>query len=163
MTETLEIEPFDPTMMDAVIQLSLRAWEPVFASMEDGMDPAVFRSFYPDGWRETQSAVVRDTCSNDEIDTRVAIVSGVVAGFVATKVQEDRVMGEVYMIAVDPDYQRRGIGVRLTDDAVDRLRSEGVSVVMVETGGDPGHGPARGLYERTGFRVFPIARYFRSV
>jgi hypothetical protein len=34
---------------------------------------------------------------------------------------------------------------------------------MVETAGDPGHAPARRLYEGAGFTPFPIVRYFRTV
>ena len=32
---------------------------------------------------------------------------------------------------------------------------------VVETGGDPGHAPARAAYEAAGFTLLPIARYFR--
>jgi len=32
---------------------------------------------------------------------------------------------------------------------------------LVETGGDPGHAPARALYGDVGFTPLPIARYFR--
>jgi hypothetical protein len=35
--------------------------------------------------------------------------------------------------------------------------------VMVETGGDPGHAPARRTYESAGSRLFPIARYFNKL
>jgi hypothetical protein len=35
-----------------------------------------------------------------------------------------------------------------------------MSVAMVETGGDPGHAPARRTYEKAGFGLFPTARYF---
>lgn len=148
-------------MMDAVVRLSLRAWEPVFASMEANMDAGVFAAFYPDGWRASQSSVVEDACTDAAIETWVARVDAEIAGFVSTKVHDGGVMGEIYMIAVDPDFQRRGVATRLTDYAVEQLRSAEVQVVMVETGGDAGHAPARGLYEQTGFRVFPIARYFR--
>jgi len=87
----------------------------------------------------------------------------VVAGFVDTKLHPDSSMGEIHMVAVDPDYQRGGIGTKLTDFAVERLRAAGMLVAMVETGGDPGHQPARRTYERAGFRVLPIARYFKKL
>lgn len=38
-----------------------------------------------------------------------------------------------------------------------------MSVAMVETGGDPGHGPARRTYERAGFTAMPVARYFMAL
>jgi hypothetical protein len=38
-----------------------------------------------------------------------------------------------------------------------------MTVAMVETGGDPGHAPARDLYEQIGFTLLPIARYFKAL
>jgi hypothetical protein len=43
------------------------------------------------------------------------------------------------------------------------MRDNGMTVAMVETGGDPGHGPARRTYEQAGFVRLPIARYFRKL
>ena len=43
------------------------------------------------------------------------------------------------------------------------MKEQGVSVVMVDTGGDPGHAPARATYEKAGFRILPIARYFKKI
>jgi hypothetical protein len=34
---------------------------------------------------------------------------------------------------------------------------------MVETGGDPGHAPARRTYEKAGYTLMPIARYFKAL
>jgi hypothetical protein len=34
-------------------------------------------------------------------------------------------------------------------------------IAVVETGGDPGHRPARALCGDVGFTLLPIARYFR--
>ena len=51
----------------------------------------------------------------------------------------------------------------LTSRAMDGLRARGMRTVMVETGGDPGHGPARRTYERAGFTMMPIARYFQAL
>jgi hypothetical protein len=41
------------------------------------------------------------------------------------------------------------------------LREQGMAVVFIGTGGDPGHAPARDLYESLGYRPFPSAQYFR--
>ncbi len=48
-------------------------------------------------------------------------------------------MGEIYMVAVDPDFQGRGIGSALIEFAPCWMKDAGMSVAMVETGGDPGH------------------------
>ena len=70
-------------------------------------------------------------------------------------------MGVIEIIGVDPDYQRRGVGARLTEFAADHMRRCGMDIAVVETGGDPGHAPARALYGEVGFTLLPIARYFR--
>ena len=70
-------------------------------------------------------------------------------------------MGVIEIIGVDPDYQRRGVGARLTEFAADHMRRCGMNIAVVETGADPGHAPARALYGEADFTLLPIARYFR--
>ena len=38
------------------------------------------------------------------------------------------------------------------------MRSRGMDIAVVETGGDPGHQPARAAYQAAGFTLLPIAR-----
>jgi GNAT superfamily N-acetyltransferase len=71
-------------------------------------------------------------------------------------------MGEISMPAVDPDHQGSGIGTALSTFALDRLRDAGMKVAMVEKGGEPGHAAARRTYERAGYVLLPIARYFKN-
>ncbi len=70
-------------------------------------------------------------------------------------------MGVVDMIAVDPHYQRRGIATRLMASAVEHMRAEGMDIAALGTGGDPGHGPARALYETLGYTPLPGVRYLK--
>ena len=159
----MRIEPYDPRQLDAVIRLSLRAWAPVFDSIQKAMDFDVYGAFYPDDWRVSQQKAVEEVCTDAGTKVWVAIDSGSTVGFVAVKLHLESSMGEIYMIAVDPDYQRRGIGAALTEFALDWMKVAGMSVAMVETGGDPGHAPARYTYEKMGFRLLPIARYFKKL
>jgi ribosomal protein S18 acetylase RimI-like enzyme len=158
----MNIEPYHSSHADAVVRLSLRAWSPVFDSLKEALEPNVWQQFYPDGWRVSQEKSVRDTCANADMKTWVAIETGTIAGFVVIRFHEGN-LGEIYMIAVDPEYQRRGISMALTDFAVQRMKEAGMQIAMVETGGDPGHAPARAAYEKAGFRVLPLARYFKKI
>ena len=36
-------------------------------------------------------------------------------------------------------------------------------MMMVETGGDPGHEPARAVYGACGYQRWPVARYFKDL
>ena len=72
-------------------------------------------------------------------------------------------MGEIYILAVAPRYQRQGIGKALMTYACDQIKQKGMEMVMVETGGDLGHAPARKTYENLGFEQWPVARYFKKL
>jgi ribosomal protein S18 acetylase RimI-like enzyme len=158
----VEIQPFDHSRLEAVVRLSLRAWEPVFESIERALDPEVFREQHPD-WRVTQRKAVESVCADGDVPVWVASEGSRTVGFVALKLHTEDRIGEIYMIAVDPDFQRRGIATALTNHSLAWLKQAGMTTVMVETGGDPGHAPARRTYESAGFRLFPVAKYFKKL
>ncbi len=67
------------------------------------------------------------------------------------------------MVAVNPDHQCAGLGTALTRTAVEWLSEIGMSVAMVETGGDPGHLPPRRTYAAAGFTSLPVSRFFKML
>jgi GNAT superfamily N-acetyltransferase len=156
------IREYGPEDEQAVVELSLRAWAPVFASIERALGRDIFDRLYGD-WRKHQEQSVRDSVTSDGMRVWVAEGERGVIGFVAAKPDCKRRIGEVWMLAVDPDHQRAGVGAVLTEFATDWLRDAGMTVAMVETGGDPGHGPARRVYEKAGYTGFPVVRYFKAL
>ena len=159
--DAIDIRSFVEDDLEAVVAFSLRAWEPVFASVRAVLGDEIFLRLHPD-WRTGQEEAVRSICTNDERDVYVAVAGARPVGFVAVALNafHER-MGVIEIIGVDPDYQRRGVGARLTEFAADHMRRCGMDIAVVETGGDPGHAPARALYGDVGFTLLPIARYFR--
>jgi GNAT superfamily N-acetyltransferase len=157
----IEIREFRDADLDTVVEFSLRAWAPVFASLRRVLGEDIFLRLHPD-WEANQAEAVRASCTNDEREVFVAVVDERPVGFVAIALDvfHER-MGVIDIIGVDPDYQRRGVSLRLTEFAIDQMRSRGMDIVVVETGGDSGHAPARAAYERAGFTLLPISRYFR--
>ncbi len=147
-----------------MVDLALRAWAPVFASLERVLGSEIFESLNPEGWRKSQRQAVEDVCAAGKGRVWVAEVDGAAVGFVAIELRDlKRSMGEISMLAVDPDHQGGGIGTALTEFALDRLKDAGMTVAMVETGGDPGHAAARRTYEKAGYVHLPIARYFKNL
>ena len=63
----------------------------------------------------------------------------------------------------EPVHQGRGVGRALVQHAIEQARVHGMQMVMVEKGDDPGHSPARHLYEGSGFKRWPVARYFKEI
>ena len=159
----LQIRPFEDRDTDAVVDLSLRAWAPVFASIGQAMSSGVYQRLYPDGWRASQQRSVEDACAAEKTRVWVAEVDGNTVGFVAVEIHQEDNLGEIYMLAVDPEHQGGGIGIALTGFALGRIKDAGMTVAMVETGGDPGHAAARRTYEKAGYTKLPIARYFKEL
>jgi ribosomal protein S18 acetylase RimI-like enzyme len=158
----IQIAPYETQHREAVVRLSLRAWAPVFESLQGAMDGEVYAAFFPD-WRTSQQRAVEAVCDDEQSMVWVALAGALPVGFVAVRLHQDDRMGEIYMLAVDPDAQGNGVGGALTAFALERMRETGMVVAMVETGGDSGHAPARRTYEGQGFRLFPVARYFKKL
>lgn len=159
----MRIESYSANQLDTVIRLSLRAWTPVFDSLQKSLNADVYQAFYPDTWRISQQKAVEDVCSDENTNVWVAINNESTIGFIAVKLQPEESMGEIYMVAVDPDFQRQGIGSALIEFALNWMKNAGMSIAMVETAGDSGHAPARHTYEKAGFELFPVARYFKKL
>lgn len=127
------------------------------------MGDEIFGCLYGDDWRRQQQQDVEKVLRDETAGVHVAEVNGEVVGFVAAVADADSRMGEIAMVAVDPEAQNRGLGSQLTAVATEWLREAGMSVVLVSTGGDVGHAPARRTYERAGFTPMPIVNYFKAL
>ena len=161
-TMDARIRQYTPADQGPVVTLSLRAWAPVFASLTRLLGDELFEILRGD-WRVSQEQAVHDVLADPAGHIWVAEADGTLVGWVAATRHEDRRVGEIYMIAVDPDAQNQGVGQALTDVATDWLRESGMRVAMVETGGDQGHAPARRVYENAGYTALPAVRYFKAL
>jgi mycothiol synthase len=89
----------------------------------------------------------------DPAGFRIHEVDGAVLGFCWTKLHTDvdPVIGEIYVIAVDPSAHGRGLGKQLTLAGLDSIADRGVTVANLYV--DAGNTAAVSLYERLGFHV----------
>jgi GNAT superfamily N-acetyltransferase len=161
VADVVEIREFEQRDLDAVVELSLRAWEPVFASLREVIGDRLFLRLKPD-WKVAQAEEVAASCTSEERDAFVAVAEGCPVGFVTVALNAfNERMGVIEIIGVDPGFQRRGIASQLTNHALDHMRRCGMDIAALGTGGDPGHAPARATYESLGFTLLPSARYLK--
>lgn len=153
--------PFEDGDLSEIVDLSLLAWEPVFESMEKVLGPRIFHVIWPD-WRKSQAEGVEGACrATDKYHTLVAELDGRVVGFIAYELKGET--GEVVLLAVHPDFQKRGVATELNLAALDEMKAAGAKLAVAETGGDDGHAPARRAYEKAGYTGLPIVRYFKAL
>lgn len=159
----MRIRPYSSSDRESVLKLSMRAWAPVFEQMRGAVPHFVYANFYPHGWENRQRSDLSRVLDEEPDSCDVLEVKGSVVGWVSTHIHPEDRMGEIHVIAVDPAHQRRGYGSALIRHARARTEEAGMSMVMVETGGDPGHAAGRAAYESAGFRRWPVARYFLEI
>jgi ribosomal protein S18 acetylase RimI-like enzyme len=145
-----------PEDTDAIVEVGVRAWAPVFRSFAEVWGPELYARIHPN-WEVEQAASIRTAVGDNP--TWVTADGSRVTGFVNVTFDEAEQIGEIYMVAVDPDHQGEGLASQLTQHALAEMRARGMTLAVVGTGGDPGHAPARATYEKAGFKPFPQTYY----
>jgi GNAT superfamily N-acetyltransferase len=158
----INVRPIASTDIDAVVALSLRAWAPVFSSFETVLGEKIYERVYPD-WLSSQAQEVEQVCRDHAERTWVAVDDEIPVGFITVVLNDKLSSGDIEMLAVDPAHQRCGVAQALISFALDYMRTAGVQVAGVVTGGDPGHAPARRTYEKAGFTALPLVRYYQAL
>jgi GNAT superfamily N-acetyltransferase len=144
--------------LEQILNLSVLAFAPVFASFSQILGPAIFTRIYPD-WQANQRDAVDSVCRNPEHTVWVADLDGALGGYIAYSLNTATLTGGIEMLAVHPDHQNRGVGTTLNELALARMREAGMTLAIANTGGDPGHAPARRSYEKAGYIGLPLVHY----
>lgn len=159
----ITIRPFASDDLDALQDVAVAAWEPVFTSFQQILGPAIYPLLYPD-WRQGQRDAVAQVCGDTARYTTIAAeVDRAIAGFIAYSIDLAAQSGEVELLAVHPNYQNHGIGTALNVHVLGEMKMRGARLVVAATGGDPGHAPARRSYEKAGFTGLPLVRYYKAL
>lgn len=157
----VRVRSYNSTDEEPVVAFALRAWTPVFASLQAALGAEIFDRLHPD-WQANQDRAVRAVLLDSATHVWVAEAGAGPVGFAAAKVVDDeRRIVEPSMLSVDPAPQGDCIEVALSQVAIEWMRKMGMLVGMIDTGGDPGHAPARRVYEKAGYGLLPIARCFK--
>ena len=93
----------------------------------------------------------------DADDVRLYERDGRLAAFCWTK-RHDAEHGEIYVIGVDPDFQRLGLGTQLTLAGLAHLAGRGITEALLYVAAE--NSAATAMYERLGFTVHRVDRAY---
>jgi mycothiol synthase len=117
------------------------------------------------GMTETQLASTMAEPWFDADGFRLHDIDGRLAGFCWTKIHPARsergepALGEIFVIAVDPDFHGQGLGEPMTRAGLDWLADQGLTTAMLYVEAD-NHAAVR-TYERIGFSRHATNRAYR--
>jgi GNAT superfamily N-acetyltransferase len=152
---------------DAMVEIAIKAWQPVFDSFCRILGDPLFGEVYPDWRKDKASQIRRAAAPGSSVSFLVAEVDGGIRGFASWTVrfrEDGGAIAEIGNNAVDPEWQNRGIATSLYGEIIRRCREERMIAIKVTTGLDPSHAPARRAYEKAGFGPgIPMVTYWQDL
>jgi ribosomal protein S18 acetylase RimI-like enzyme len=147
------IRPYAPADLPALQAVRAAAFAPVFASFRNIVGPEIAALGLTTA--EQEQADLLDSIAKPDSGHSIVVAEsgGVIAGFVSWRTDIAPGIGEITLNGVHPDHGGKGIGTALYHHALAALKSAGMLLATVGTGGDPSHAPARRAYEKVGFSV----------
>jgi ribosomal protein S18 acetylase RimI-like enzyme len=150
--------------LERVLDITVRAWEPVFESFQNLLGKDIFTIVYTD-WREEKRQQLTSQCTQEHGETiRVAVKDGKVVGYAIYYCNPQTAIGEISHNAVDPLYQNQGIATMMYKNCLDDMKARAMKCAMVSTGLDSSHAPARQAYAKAGFdKSIPSVNYYQTL
>ena len=164
MSQKPTIRPARAEDITCIKEITIHAWQTIYADYEARMGEELFSLLHPDDWQDEKASQVADHFQGWPEWCLVSELNGQVVGFITFVLKHAQKIGEIGNNAVDPDCQGCGIGSAQYAYVLTLFREEGMAYAMVGTGLDEAHAPARAAYERVGFELMiPMGGYYRKL
>ncbi len=140
------------------------AFKPIFESFKSILGPNLY-SIAQEKEDNNQAEILSSMFEPGSPWTIYSFFEGeLLIGFVTIKIDNETKLGEIGLNAVHPDHSGRGLGTKMYELAVQKLKEAGMLAAQVATGGDPSHLAARRAYEKAGFdRQIPSVWFCREI
>ena len=161
MYTSVIIVPAKEEHLEEVCKIAIEAWSEIHASYAELIGNELHDALFND-WEKSKTDSVKLGLMSGR--GYVALVDGKVAGFISYTVNEEKCLGEILSNAVSKEYKGMGIGTKMYELVLSKIREEGMKYATVSTGLDDGHAPARRAYEKMGFKKnLPSVKYFMEL
>jgi len=142
-----------PNDLPILEQIRLRAFAPIFESFRSILGDTIYEAAQKSEDEQQERILAKMFEEQSQWLLYVAESGNKIVGFISLRLNQETRVGEIGLNAVDPAYSRKGIGTRMYQYGVSKMRESGMQVVVVATGGDSSHAAARRAYQKAGFNV----------
>jgi ribosomal protein S18 acetylase RimI-like enzyme len=159
----MDVRPFRPADLDRLLELTISTFGPFCEESFRGIVGDTVMANQHGNWREDQQ---KWQDLHDPDNGKFVVVAedhDEIVGFIAWAMYPDKRNGEIEMLAVESTHRRHHVASALCAHVFDDLRSHGIEVVSLGTGGDEFHAPARAFYDSLGMSPLPVVVYYRML
>jgi len=103
-------------------------------------------------WKEITGEKVINTLKSFEPNVWVTEIDNIVVGFFSCTFDKEKKIGEITYNGVSPEAKGNGIGTKQMNYLINNFKKKGMEILIVSTGLNEGHAPARRMYEKVGFK-----------
>ena len=146
--------------VESVKKIALMAFSPNKKMHKKILGNSIFKIFYPD-WQEKKKQTIEYIYKSKDFKIYVAEENNKILGFASFRLDKGNPStAEITTNAVNPKYQKQGIGSALYKKIISELRNLGVKYIHVSTNNEI----AKKAYEKIGFtKKIDTTRYFMKL
>ena len=160
----LEIRKIKDNDLKSVLDIAVKAFTPIHESFRVLLGPSVFNMVYPN-WIESQNNYIRELFLDHNKDNFFVVEKdGDIVAFISLLIEKGKDKAEIGINAVNPEHSGQGIGMQMYEFALSYMKSKGIKLVEVSTGGDDSHAAARNAYKKAGFTAsLPLVKFYKQL
>ena len=145
------IRPYKEEDFEKACDILTRGFARIFAALSQQLGEELFLATF--GKKEgNRRELFRKTAGERPESILICEREGKMAGVITFYPDPVKKIGSINMNAVDPDCGEKGVGQEMYNAVVEKCRETGMKFLVVNTGLDEAHAPARKAYERLGMR-----------
>ena len=165
MEESMIIRNSTEKDVEAICDIAVKQWSVIYDGYAERLGEELYHLVNEGDPLKRKEAEIRKN-ANDFEHCVVTEIDGKVVGFAhfRTITINEQPVGILGHNAVNSDYKGRGIAGKQYDVIFEKMKELGCVAVMVHTGLDDAHAPARRAYEKAGFeKNLPSVLYYKKL